>query len=244
MSTNTDLFASDDIFNIDPDKDYLEEFVGESKKYKTPKELAYAKAHADATIEQLKTEQNELRSELQTRLNLEKFLDQLKTSVPQRSNDDSQDHRETDQDKSVMSPEDLERLVVTKLNQLESQKSATQNIDVVRNKLREVYGPNYAQKLKSQAVELGMTEQELQAVAARSPNAAFKLLGLDTKRTTEDFTSPPRSQVMSLPRGEKRGFNYYEDIRKKNVHEYFSPKIQNEMFEARKQMGAESFYNS
>lgn len=244
MSTE-DLFAPDDVFAIDPNKNYLEELVGDGKKYKTVEELAYAKMHADATIEQFKTEQNELRNELQTRLNLEKFLDQLKTSVPRQSNDDlHQDDREQQQDKSVMSSEELERLVVTKLNQLESQKSATQNITTVKNKLREVYGPNYAQKLKSQAAELGMTEQELQAVAARSPSAAFKLLGVDDRAQVDNFTTPPRSQVMTLPRGEKRGFNYYENIRKSNIHEYFSPKIQNEMFEARKQMGAESFYNS
>lgn len=243
MSTE-DLFADDPLM-IDPSKNYLEELVGDNKKFKTPEELARGKAESDAFIEQLKTEQEQLRNELQTRLNLEQFLDQLKTAVPKLNNDDSQDHHQQQPDKSVMSAEELAALVRSQVQQMKTQESAQSNLNIFSEKLRLAHGPNAATKLRSQASELGMTVDEVKALAARNPNAALKMLGVGEQRSVDNFTAPPRSQSMSLPPGQKRGASYFEHLRKTlPSNEYFSPKIQNEMFEARKTMGAEAFYNS
>lgn len=243
--SNDDVFAIDTDLEIDPSKNYLEELVGENKKFKTPEELARGKAESDAFIEQLKAEQSELRNELQTRLNLEQFLSDLKTVVPKPGSEGSQDHYERNEDKSVMSAEELAALVRSQVQQMKGQETAVSNLNNFSEKLRLAHGPNAATKLRSQASELGMTVDEVKSLAARNPNAALKMLGIGEQRSVDNFTAPPRSQSMSLPSGQKRGAAYYENLRKTlHPNEYFSPKIQNEMFEARKSMGAEAFYNS
>ena len=237
-----DLFAADP-FAVDPSKNYLEELVGEGKKFQTPEELARGKAESDAFIEQLKQEQNQLRNELQTRLNLEQFLSDLKTAVPQRNNDDPQNHGQS-QDKSVMSDEELAARVRAQVMQLKNQENAQSNLSTFNAKFASAHGPNAAAKLRSQAAELGMTVDEIKALAASRPNAALKMLGVGEQKPVDGFNPPPRTGFTLPPQGKKTGFSYFEEIRKTKPQEYFSPKIQNELFEARKSMGAEAFYNS
>lgn len=244
MSTNEDLFANDSSLEIDPSKNYLEELVGDDKKFKTPEELARGKAESDAFIEQLKQEQNQLRQELRTRLNLEQFLDQLKTAVPPRNNDDSQDHGQSQQDKSVMSAEELAALVRSQVQNMKVQETAQSNLSTFNSKFASAHGPNAAAKLRSQASELGMTTEEVKALAARNPNAALKMLGVGEQRPQEGFNTPPRTSFTLPPQGQKRGMSYFEEIRKRDINEYFSPKVQNELFAARQEMGADKFYNS
>lgn len=238
-----DIFAADP-FAVDPSKNYLEELVGEDKKFKSPEELARGKAESDAFIEQLKQEQEQLREELKTRLNLEQFLTDLKTAVPKPTNDDPQDRHEQPADKSSMSAEDLAALVRSQIQQMKVQDSAKSNLTTFNDKFASAHGPNAAAKLRSQAVELGMSVDEIKALAARNPTATLKMLGVGEAKPVEGFNPPPRTGFTLPPTGKKTGFSYFEEIRKKNINEYFSPKVQNELFEARKAMGAEAFYNS
>lgn len=239
-----DIFAEDP-FTIDPSKNYLEELVGDGKKFQTPEELARGKAESDAFIEQLKHEQEALRNELKTRLNLEQFLTDLKTVAPKPNNEDSQGHREEPEDKTVMSDADLAARVRQQLQALKTQDMAESNLSTFSTQVQSAYGPNAAVKLRSQAQELGMTVDELKALAARNPKAATKLLGIGEPRNVDAFSAPPKSQGMSLPAGTpKRGKSYFDNIYKTNREEYFSPKIQNERFELIKQMGIDAFNNS
>lgn len=239
---NTDIFASnDEIFEIDPTKDYYSELVGDDKKYKDNQALALSRVHADATITQRERELAQLREELSTRLSLEQFLDKLNQNQAV-SNLDLQTQDDNQQDKSAMSTEQMRQLVADRMLELESEKTATQNLNTVVSKLSEVYGPNYASKLRSQASELGMSEVEVKSLAARNPKVLFRLLGVDKDQKQDLFQTPIQTQVTSLPSGQKRGFNFYEKIRKSDPNTYFSPKIQNEMMDARKQLGADAFY--
>ena len=147
-----------------------------------------------------------------------------------------------------MKPEDLERLLEQKLSQHEQQRTALQNLAKVKAKLAEVYGPNHAQHLRRQAAELEVSEQFLQNMAQANPKALFKLLGIGEVETGESlFETPPKNQLNTttgLPKGQVRGDSYYEEIRKNRPNEYWTPKIQNEIFERIKEMGAEKFSSS
>lgn len=240
---NTELFA-EDAFIVDPNKNYLEELVGDGKKFQTPEELARGKAESDAFIARLQREQDELRTELNTRIKYEDFLDKLERT-PQGSNPGPQDQDEPPKDMSAMTPDELERLLEQKLNQREQQRSATQNLNVVKAKLLETYGPNYAQHLKRQAAELGETEEFLQTLAQRNPQALFKLLGVGETKRDNLFDAPPRTEVTGTrSTSQGRGDSYFENIRKTSPELYFTPKIQNEIFDRIKEMGAEKFYSS
>jgi len=237
----TDLFS--DIQLVDHEKDYFTELVGEDKKFKTPADLARGKVESDAFIEQIKRENAELRGELGTRIKYEEFLDKL-NSLPLDSKPDNQP-AEPPKDLSAMSPQEIERLVEQKLSQKDLQNKANSNVDIVKAELLKHLGPNYAQHLDRQIADLGMTREQIYALATSSPKSVFKLLGLGEERPRDDiFSTAPRPSVSSIPNVGKKGYSYYEDLRKKDLRTYFSPKIQNEMFTRIKEMGEESFYNS
>lgn len=240
------LFASNlPDFTVDPDKDYFAEFVGDGKKFDSPQELARAKAESDAHILRMEAEQAALREELSTRLKYEEFLDQLKTT-PLGTTSRPQDDGDTNQDKSAFNPEDIERLLEQKLNQRDAERTATQNLNIVHNKLLEVFGPNYAQHLKKQAADLGMSERMVQNLAATNPKALYKLLGVGETKENNLFEAPPRNQSTNttFSATKAKGDSYYEELRKKQPREYWSPKIQNEIFDKIKEMGAEAYYKS
>jgi hypothetical protein len=234
----TELF--EDLPSVDPAVDYLTELVGEGKKFKTPQELALGKAEADAFIERLKLETQELRNELSTRVKYEEFLDKLNSAQLSNSQQPSGDDQQ--QQKPAMSPEEIARLVATQINQTEAQKTAQQNLALVENRLREALGPNFASKLRQQAAELGLSDQEVKNLAETKPKALFRLLGLDSDRPNEQFAPPPKTQVTGFaPTGQKRGKSYYDEIYKTDPTRYYSPEIYNERYNLIKEIGIEAY---
>ena len=111
---------------IDLEKDYLAELVGEGKRYKDPQVLARSAVEKDNFIERLKTEGAQLRAELNTRIKYEEFLDKLKSS-PSRSNEEPQTPQEPAN--VFAKPEDIDRLIDQKIQQREQQGVAERNLD-------------------------------------------------------------------------------------------------------------------
>jgi len=225
----TDLFQDQDINDpvIDDNKDYLTELVGEGKKFSDPKALARGKYEADLFVERLKQENLGLRNELNSRVKMEEFLDKLNSSQNTKSPDAGQ--QPPDQDKGStpgLKPEDVLKL----LDQREQQSKATQNVNKVKERLQESLGPNYANKLKQVANTLNLSTEHLNTLAATSPDALYKLIGLEDKKQ-EPFQAPPRNQMSSSfsPTNTSRDWDYYEDLRKKDKLKYWSPAVQNQM---------------
>lgn len=240
----TDIFAIDNLPTIDPEKDYYAELVGLGKKYSDNQAFARSRVEADAHIARLEDEQKRLRDDLATRIQYEDFLNQLKLVPPNSSGNTTPKEPATDVS-GTMSPEALERLVEQKLQQREQVRSAEQNVNLVDAKLRESYGPNYAQLLKNKAVELEMTEQFIKNLAATNPKALFKLLGVGEKPSKDNFFQAPlKSEFVPTGGSGKRGKSYYDEMYKSNPNLYWTPKIQNEMFDTCKNMGIESFNDS
>src|SRR4051794_16092193 len=116
----TDLFNdSDDTPDIDQNKDYFSELVGDGKKYKDSQAAGRAIVEKDAFIERLKAEAHGLRQELNTRLKLEEVVDRI--SSASKSPTSEQPPREPDngQSASQLSPEDVQALVTKTLTDSE-----------------------------------------------------------------------------------------------------------------------------
>lgn len=240
-----DLFSDNKTPVIDPNKDYYKELVGPGLKYSDNQAFARSRVEADAHIARLEDEQKRLREDLATRIQYEDFLTQLKLTPPSTPGNTTPVTPATDVS-GTMTPEALERLVEQKLQQREQVRSAEQNLNLVDAKLRESYGPNYAQLLKNKAQELEMSEQFIKNLAATNPKALFRLLGVGEKPSKDNFFQAPLKSEFN-PAGNiggKRGKSHYDEIYKTNPVLYWTPKIQNEMFEACKDMGVESFNDS
>lgn len=230
------LFAdSNDIF-IDPDKDYSEELVGEGKKYADLQALARSRVEADATIARRERELAGLREELATRLKYEEFLDKLNskgTTLPNTTDDD------TNPPKPGLSQEQLDVALENKLKQYEANKIAENNLTLVHNKLTEAFGTNYSYNLRKKTEELGMSETFIKQLAATNPKALLKLLEVEgtTKSPNELFQAPPRNDYTSSslsPSKESKEEATLEEMRRKQPEKYWSPEIQNKLFEIEK----------
>ncbi len=236
MNLLDDTNQNNDQVQIDQNKNYLEELVGDGKKFKTPEELARGKAEADMYIEHMKQRHDELRQDyakLREEYNagpsLKELIDQMKAS------------KESNNDRTQFVNEDKsDTLDLTKVKEaarqeyltLKQQETEERNYNSVQAKLIEKYGPNYAQTLKQQVSSLELTSDFVNDLARKHPTVLLKTLGLDGEAQKEMFQAPPKSTDRSDPFGytPKRTWSHYEKIRKADPTRYYDPKTQDQMF--------------
>lgn len=233
---SNDLFNSENPFFVDPNKNYLEELVGENKKYKDPAQLAYSKVHADATIEKLKQEMESMRNELSSRLAMEEVLKKIEESSTQKQGSTEFQHQreqsgsEEQKANSQISQEEIKKLVQETLFATESAKKAQQNLEKFQKEVVDKWGEESAFKLKEEASQLGLTIDQIKKLASENPTATIRMLGIVNARTNNTFTPAPSGSSGFKSNGTQVGHSYYENLRKSNPAEYWTPKVQNEIF--------------
>lgn len=236
---------------FDPDKNYLEELVGEGKKFKTPEALAKGKAEADLMITLANRKYDDLASNyarLQEEYNagpkLKELLDQIKTQTQQQSDHDNTLNVNATE-KPVIDSTQIESLISSTLEKRETARKESENFNFVRSKLEEKYGENYNTILNSQRSDLGLSAEELDTLARRNPKLFMRSFGLEAPANKqESFNAPPRSDTRSdnfAPSAQKRTYAYYKKL--KNPDGYFDPKTTTQMFNDIKEMGEEAFYD-
>lgn len=240
------LFDPDDPV-VDPNKDYLTELVGDDKKFKSPQELARAKAEADAFIERLKTEAAGLRSELQTRMKLEEAVEKLQSKqTPPSSEQEPKAHEQGS--KPALTPEELEVLIQKTLEQNNQKTQRQRNVEAVEQALKEAFGPTYRRTVTEQAKKLGLGEDFLTSLAADQPAAFLKLLDVQKQpEVNSTAVTPPRSSFNDAM-GWKPGDNvkrqsFYNKMRKTDPSRYWSVSVQNEIHREAQRQG-ETFFDT
>lgn len=214
------------------DKNYLVELVGEGKKFQSPEDLARGKYEADQYIEILKKRQDEmredylkLRKENEDKAKLEDLIKQMETqrlasSETTQANEDR---------KPAFDPAELDSLVSNKIQQHELQRRETDNFNTVMSKLRERYGNNYVSILQNKTEELGLSKDDVNTLARKSPKAFFNTLGLEQQQSQDVYSPPPRNQQRSdnsATRGApKRTWSYYQEMKRKDPKAWLDPKI-------------------
>ena len=229
--------------------EHLTTLVGEGKKYGDSESLAKAYSNADDFIGQLKTENQELRSELDKRLNAEDVLSEIKREREETLKA-TQISRENTTPK--LDEEALSKLISSTLDEKENQKEATANLTTVDSQMKKLYGAEKAKEvLETKAQELNLSVDFLAGVAAKSPNAFFNTLGISQKSETTIPTTTVSTTNTQAVKEVNAGsilaegtWESFEALRKSNPRKYFSPEVQNQMFKMRKEKGPEGFYNS
>ncbi len=250
--TEPNLFNQDDNDNtpLDPAKNYFEELVGEGKKFKTPEDLAKGKYLADSYVNTLEHRLDAAREQIETLLNeskarprLEELLDRLATQQQPTS---SRTEPETNEDtnRPNLTPEDIESLVANTIAKRDATNREQENYDTVLAKVRERYGNGYKEVLKSQAEQLGMTDEEVNLMARKNPKLFAQTFDLNTQPSRDIFQSPPTSNRRPdtfTPRTEKRNWAYYEKLRKANPRAWLDPKTAVQMDKDAQEQG-QDFY--
>lgn len=227
-----------DLLNADPvqfdeNKNYLEELVGDGKKFRDYESLAKGKAYADMMIEHMKAEQaairndyNALREQYNAREKLEDLVE--KFSAQQHSSNDEPQVNDV-RNNPQFDINQIKELVRNEALQLTAQQKEEQNFNEVKSKLTERFGNNYPNVVKQQIDDIGMTSEEFNDLARRKPKLLYKALGLDQERKTENFQAPPQSQRRAdsfSPQVTKRNWAYYEKLRTDKPDLYYDPKTQ------------------
>jgi len=229
---------------VDPNKNYLEELVGEGKKFKDPVALARSKVESDRHIAKLESELKAIRTDMNSRLSLEDLVTKLASARPEPSPPASSgDLGDSNQNASKpLTPEDLAKLVDERVSQLTAREQAKVNLNTVKATLKEAWGSEFPARLKEKAAELGVGETFLNDLAASQPKAFLKLVEAEKKAPvvpSRDTGSPlfgkslDTSKQAPVPSNDAgfRGKSYYNQLRAKEPARFWDPKVQIEMNE-------------
>lgn len=210
----------------------LDNLVGEGKKFKNYEDLAKGKLEADRFIEQLKAEQAELKADLAARDKLEEVLDRLAS----RNNDDPYErpHQERNDGSGqpAISSGDIDRLIETKITRRETERTARENLEQAKTKLKEIFGQDYVKKLKERSEALDLDEHSLNEMAKKSPTAFLELVA--PKASGERPFTPPRSSATSeqftyTSQAQPGTKAWYDNLKKTDSAKYWSPAVQMKM---------------
>lgn len=168
-----------------------------SLKYKSAEDAIKSIPHAQNHIATLEKELQELREKLATSKTAEEILENFKSS-----------EKNEKPSTPTVDLSQIESLLEQKLNQKEKQRIVQENISSVMDTITKVYGDKANEVFKKAAQDAGLPISEMNRLAASSPNAVFKLIGLDQKPTmvparssssinTESLASQQQPQVHS-----------------------------------------------
>lgn len=233
--------------NVQTNESYLNQLVGEGKKFKDMEALAKGKLEADRHIGEITKTLDELRAELAKQDYAKSLLEQMSkgseaTAEQSSLNTPSPSNTENT---TQSASEDIEALVEKVITAKERTRTVSQNLSVVSEEMEKQYGDKAGQILKTKSTELGMSIERLKEIAAESPTAFFQLVGVSAKgKPTAPVAtqSSIRSENFSS-NSQERDFDYYQKIRKENRSLYYSPKVQNMMIQDRQRLG-DKFYKS
>ena len=245
---------ADDIFEggaTTPTNDeYLNQFVGEGKKFKSVEDLAKAYANADNHIGELRTDLQQTREFISEEL--KKLAEQRNAAPPATPNSET---GSTPITPAPVAPPveqvetDLDTRIARALEERDTLKRLQTNANIVQDVLVERLGgvQEAAAAVVQKAAELGLQPNEMKELAAKSPKAFLATMGIDADvKPTSNSTPAPRSDVnphMINTGGPKPNtYAYFEQMRKDNPKLYWSPKTQSAMHKAA-QDNPDGFFN-
>lgn len=237
--------------NLENVDDPFAALVGEGKKYKNEQDLAKSVLHKESHIQRIERENAEMRDLIAKNdrtARLEEMMTQLlqKNSAP--SSDTPPQVREelpVNVNKNL-SDDDIE----TKLEQLFTKKTVEQtrkaNLSVVKDRLVEAYGDNFADVVKQKASELGLEENEINDLASRNPKLFFKTFDVQTSPTKTAPVTVRNALNTSIPNVTSDGpkpRSHYLNIKRKDPAAYYQPAVQRQMEADALKLGA-TFFDS
>lgn len=162
------------------------------QKYKSVEDALKALQHSQEYIPNLKTELEKRDAELE-RLRQEtakiNSLEQTLLELTQNKNSN------TEQPPKGLSEEDIANLVSGQLTKLQQEAVQATNLNAVVETVKNKFGEKSEEVFYSKAKELGMSAAEINALAAKNPKAALKLLGLDDVAPNQSRNVPGAGSI-------------------------------------------------
>lgn len=238
--------------DFDDNKNWLEELVGDAKKFKSPEDLAKGKAEADRYIKTLEQQKDEIRNmylglkeQVDGRAKLEDLIDRIEKGKT-RDSDDSL----TPEDKEktpTFDPSQLKGMIAQQFQEAEIEKRQANNYAEVQKKLKEEFGPRVNEALKEKMDTLMIDDAYMVGTAKRSPQAFYSLMGMTGQPAQQEtmFQAPPRTTQRPVTFSQQdngaRTLSYYQKLQETNPKTYLDPKIQVQMDKDSQALGTAFF---
>lgn len=144
-------------------------------KYATIDEALKGAVHAQAHISKLEQELADARKSQESAKKIEDVISTLQS----RNNTD-----QSGSDKSLVksvTPTDIQDIVKNVITDINTKATQDTNIKTVTSKFKELYGEKASETLYGKANDLGMSREDINSLIAKNPQAALRVLGVDTK---------------------------------------------------------------
>lgn len=236
-----------------PEASHLDTLVGDGKKFADHEALAKGKVESDMHITNLEKELSGMREDLNSRLNMQTFLDRLEksgvTSTDATPASENAGNAGSEVGTANVTMQDIEAMVAQKLNETTAASQRDTNTRAAISTLQQNLGSSYGDKVLAATQELGVSKEFMTDLAATNPTAFLKLVGADktpaAQANPSTYTAPRTSvntgATITSNTGIKRD-SYYSDMRKSDSKRFWSKEVQVEMHrEAQKQ--GESFFD-
>ena len=229
---------------------FLNKLVTErGEKWSDPEVIAKGKLEADAHIANLERQLAEMREDLSKSNYSKQLLDALQSKAgntnpePAMAHDKDGDTAAQDTTGDGVDVESLvEKIVLKKETEKKLSDAINQNVQMVQEALTSTFGSEALNTVKARADELGMSLEAMEEMAKTSPKAFLSLVGSAPQpQRNADLTSS-KNTVADFNTAGGRDWNYYQNLRRTNPNQYYSPRVQNEMMKARTEQG-DRFYS-
>lgn len=181
----------------------VSELVGEGKKFKNIDDLAKGKLEADRYIQELKTQIEELSAKVNGDVDREDYGKKVLEYLESRD--------APKKEEPVVEQPNIDEIIERKLQEKEALSVADRNIREVERSLKEAYGDKYQEAVKAKAKDLGMTIDQVNRLAAESPQ-----LVINSFVGSKPHAAPAptvRTEALGLS-GDRKNFEYYNKLRR------------------------------
>lgn len=205
---------------------FLSQLVGPDKKFKSEEDLAKGKLESDRFIEYLQSQIKELKEETTKRVSAEEVANQVKEILRQQSPSESTP--------PALDESRLAEVVRQQLDSAKKEDVVKSNVLTVQENMVKRFGDmsKATEFVQAKAKELGVSVQDLEQTAAKSPTAFYRLIGMDAQQQVNHSATMQQSSVNAnmVLNTQPSLEDYYAEMRLKEPKKYFSPEVQQERY--------------
>lgn len=228
------------------EKTFLEQLVEtKGENFKDPEVIAKSKLEADNHIQSLERQIEELKEDLNNKTSASDVLEAINKKAEEIKNFSFEPPKDTEQQSTPLSSEDLTSLVTSILDKRSVETKSEENKRQAHKLLTETYGDNAGEAVKEAMSKLGVSDEDLVGLAAKSPTAFASLVKstVEVKKETNTFTPTEVNTATPAFDGKTtRDYDYYKKLRRENPDLYYSAKIQRQMDQDALSLG-DKFFN-
>lgn len=219
--------------------------VGEGKPFKTEDDLAAGKFEADKFIEKLKEENAEMRNKLSGAETSQKTNELLQTIMAKLGTSDGGDGGNQP---TALTREEIVTMVRDTVSEAGKTQERKANRFAANAEVLKIFGNDTAKAkahVQARAEALGLSFDALGGIAETQPKVFLELMGVGGTRAPRVDNLPPggRKPGEKIPgsEGVVRNYAYYKALRKEIGSKYYEPRVQQQLFKDRKELGEDFF---